>query len=108
MSRHRCNVIAYLVALLLPLLIGGCATPSGRQQRTVVVTAAEMGEAWPFRVPRGEVYCEAYRAAIFRAGNVSYALNDRAIEEGYADITPILLPGHDPRPVLPVALVLCE
>jgi hypothetical protein len=72
------------------------------------VLAKDMGDGWPLTVPQGEVYCEGYRSAIFRADGVAYALNNHATNEGYANIAPILKPGRDAGPVLQMALALCD
>jgi hypothetical protein len=61
--------------------------PTGTEQ---VVAANNFGRLWPVTVPSGTIGCRADDAAVFIApGGKAYALNERAREHGYADVSEI-------------------
>lgn len=98
-------------ALALLWLVGACTWQQRDRSRvlgSLSVTAQQMGPAWPLTVDKGELICEGYLAAVFRADGVDYALNVEAARQGYADITPLLKRGRNANGLLQTALGLCQ
>jgi hypothetical protein len=89
-------------ALVVLVLLAACApqatptpTPRGR-----LVTRAEFGERWPFTVESGVLDCIGVGEAVFRVGNVTYAINGTARSwadrHGYVDLADSLIWRDDP------------
>ena len=89
-------------ALVVLVLLAACASqptptpiPSGR-----LVTRAELGEHWPFTVESGYVDCVGTSEAVFRVGDVTYAINGTARSwadrRGYVDIVDSPIWRDDP------------
>jgi hypothetical protein len=69
------------------------------QQR--VINRSDLLEEWPFSVRTGSLGCVS-GAVVFRTGNLTYAMNDRARARGWATPEPIRVRATSPLPTNPL------
>lgn len=71
--------------------------PAGQEQGPIqvdpgggaAVTAEDLGQDWPFTVPRGRLVCEDWVVVFVTDEGDTYAVNGAARRQGIPDITPI-------------------
>lgn len=104
------GVIAVFVVASNLLDGGGAKGPS----RTI--TQAEFGDAWPFTIPAGELFCTGANAVTFVAAGTTYAVNGAATQAGRGDdIGPIWAADTSSggtkksiAPIIDAGLALCR
>lgn len=65
-----------------------CAISVSASANSVMITAEEYGDAWPFTVSEGQLHCKN-NAVGFLVEGVDYGLNGTATSAGLAPIEPI-------------------
>ena len=115
-SRGRAPGRALAAGLGLAAVLGlvlACGAPG------LEVTKAQYGDAWPFTVDQGTLFCTTssggrLRSAVLRVGEVEYAVNAAAETRGYASIEPIWRSDSqylgrkiDLKPMVTLALEQC-
>lgn len=83
--------------------------------KTIRVSAADFGEAWPLTVESGDVSCRNKGEAVFIHGSTTYALNGIAKRNDTAAIEDISKPHPmfddikmPSQPLIDAALKLCK
>ena len=87
-------------------------------ENSILITASEFGDAWPFTVDQGTLSCIGHDDSVevlFTVDNVTYAVNGLAKQSGrYADIRAIWAdspsrPGlkKNIQPIIKHGLALC-
>jgi hypothetical protein len=97
-----------VVVLLVVVPSGGLAADSG-----TLVSRAEMGERWPFKVSSGLLRCERGSEVTFQADGTSYTLTRGVVNGAHADVGSLLLDASggaekDLGPLVERGLRLCD
>lgn len=124
MTRRR--VLRLLItAALMPIACSSPAVTAVPEPPTaeppsssIVVTAEEYGDEWPFTVPSGTLYCyedllEGRQYVTFGTGDgIEYGVNGSARDFGFPEMDETILTDYPDRsktlPLIDRALELCE
>jgi hypothetical protein len=75
------------------------AKPNPAVNRSVMITAEQYGEDWPFTVSEGTLRCEHTSSIVFITEGRKYAVNGTAMGTGGLDLDPIW--AADPKGISP-------
>ena len=104
-AMSRIGLLAWLPSVLLTACHGRDPRVEDRiadipVNQQMAISRRELTDKWPFIPAAGALGCLS-DAVVFRAGGVTYALNDAARSRGYAPVDPIVLttPGPPSHPL---------